>query len=149
MTAYESMTKGELLEVPLSSLAYVGDAVYELAVRERLLRRAKSSSRKLYLEAIHFVEAGAQARALKALQPELTEEETALCRRARNHSPGSRPRHADPKDYRYATALEALCGWLWLKGDHARLEYLLTRILLFCEAPEGRENEVEEDEKHE
>lgn len=122
------LKRSELLEIPVSTLAYLGDAVYELAVRRHILTRPGIPSGQLFIEAVNYVEASAQARAMREIFAELDEEEQALCRRARNHIPHSRPKHSDLADYRYATALEALFGWHWLQGKDERLRWITERI---------------------
>lgn len=128
MRTDSALSKNELLEIPVSTLAYVGDAVYELAVRRHILNRPGVPSGKLFKESVRYVEASAQARGMRGLFDELDGEEQALCKRARNHAPHSRPKHADPADYRQATALEALLGWLWLQGKDERLKWIVEKI---------------------
>lgn len=110
-------------------LAYIGDAVYECCVRTRLVLRGGGRMKALHREAVSRVRAEYQARALERLEPRLTELEADVCRRARNASPGSLPRHASPGDYHAATALEALLGYLYLSGQRARLSELVDAIL--------------------
>ena len=120
-------------EIPVSSLAYLGDAVYELAVRDRILATCAGQAHMLFRLSLRYVEASAQAAALDFIYPQLTEEEQALCRRARNHVPKSRPRKQDPLAYRKATALEALCAWLYLQGAEDRLGEILEACFHYLE----------------
>lgn len=118
----------ECLPVPV--LAYVGDAVFELAVRCALVGAGYSRVGELHKEAVKRVSAAAQARALRRLLDRLTSEEEDVVRRGRN----ARPVHAPPRgtgqaDYRYSTALECLVGYLYLKGDRARLDEILGAVL--------------------
>ena len=113
-----------------TALAYIGDAVYELYVRERVLAASGQPGRvqaekerqkaafgahvdALHKRAIRYVRADGQAKALRAMMRDgfLTAEEEALVRRARNHKSASKPKNADAMDYKYATALEALIGY--------------------------------------
>ncbi|MBM3268869.1 MAG: ribonuclease III [Candidatus Sericytochromatia bacterium] len=104
-------------------LAYLGDAVFELHVRERLLER-NLSQRARHREAVARVRATAQAAALRALDPTLGEDERDVVRRARNlRAPASR--HVDQEAYRLATAFEALIGYRYLAGPPDRLRQLL------------------------
>lgn len=121
--------RDDLLLLPISSLAYVGDAVYELAVRQYIVRHFPAKSGDLFRLSLAYVPADRQALALEACFADLRPEEQQLCRRARNYAPRSRPRHQDPVDYHKATALEALCGWLWLAGERERMEELIAKFL--------------------
>jgi len=116
-------------ELPALVLAYVGDAVYELAVRSRLVSSGLSSAGRLHAEAVKFVNAGAQAKALRALEGNLDEEEAAVVRRGRNAKPPHTPRGAGVMEYRHSTALECLFGYLYLKGDAARLNDVMAMVL--------------------
>jgi ribonuclease III family protein len=120
---------GDIREVPVSTLAYIGDAVYELAVRLHVAAGSNAKSGELHRRSVKLVKAAAQAEAARGLQQDLTEEEQAIYRRGRNSSPGSMPRNADPADYMAATGFEAVIGYLYLKGETSRLEQLLARIL--------------------
>ena len=130
------LSHAEILELPISTLAYLGDAVYELYVRRHLLLSGHVNvpSHHLYLASLSYVSAEAQAKVLRLLEPSLTTAEAELCRRARNHVPLSRPRHADPMEYRLATALEALLGELYCAGQTARLDELMKQILGLIES---------------
>ena len=108
-------------------LAFIGDTIYDLFVRGDVLERHDESVQKLHKRAVARVDAAAQARAFDRVEPLLTQEEADVARRARNaHS--RPPKHQDPGDYSRATALEALCGYLYLCGRHDRLGQLLGEI---------------------
>ncbi|MDI6872205.1 MAG: ribonuclease III domain-containing protein [Bacillota bacterium] len=115
------------MSVPTSSLvlAYVGDAVFELWVRERLARREPGRMVNLHRKAVALVRAPAQAALLRRLEGLLTPEEEEVVRRARNAKSGPAPRGVPVQDYRHATAFEALLGYLYLSGRTERLAYLL------------------------
>lgn len=120
----------DIREVPTSVLAYVGDAVFELYVRLHVASRTSSKSGTLHKQVILFVRAQAQANAIRVLTPELTEEETMIFRRAKNSNPGSMAKNASPADYKYATGLEAVIGYLYLTDQKERLDYVLQRIVI-------------------
>ncbi len=120
---------GDLRETPISVLAYIGDAVYELYVRLFTSSHYQGKSGALHRMSVHLVKAGAQAAAMQRLMPLLTDEETAIFRRGRNSQPGSMSKHADPADYLMATGLEAVIGYLYLKKDEVRLDHLMAMIL--------------------
>jgi ribonuclease-3 family protein len=120
----------DLREMPISTLAWIGDCVFDLHVRMALAEKQSAcNSGDLHRAAVKIVSAAAQAEALNKLMPLLKQEETALIRRARNHDPGSLPRHADPLQYRHATALEALIGYHYLAHNRERLTELMNVIL--------------------
>lgn len=98
------------------ALAFIGDAVYEVFVRARILAEANTSANVLHKKAIAYVKAGAQAVAAKKMMATLTEDELAAFKRGRNAKSATVPKNADVTDYRYATALEALFGYLYLSG---------------------------------
>ena len=104
-------------------LAFVGDTVYDLFVRERLARGGGRMD-DLHRAAVRYVCAAAQSEALARVEPLLTEEEAAVVRRARN-ARQTPPRHASIAEYHRATALEELMGALYLSGDMARLKELM------------------------
>ncbi|MCI7248276.1 MAG: Mini-ribonuclease 3 [Clostridiales bacterium] len=116
-----------------TALAYLGDAVYEQAVREHLLRTGIEDVHKLHGMATRFVRASAQALIIKTVFDELSETEQNLVKRARNRKPVTRAKNADPLDYRWATAMEALAGYLYLEGDTARLEWFMGRAVEIIE----------------
>lgn len=108
-------------EINTTALAYIGDAVYEIYVREHVLEASKTQAFGAHVDALHkkavrYVRADGQAKALRRMLKEgfLTTEEEALVRRARNHKSASKPKNADAMDYKYATALEALIGYWYL-----------------------------------
>ncbi len=127
---------GDIREVPVSVLAYIGDAVYELQTRLYLFSHVTGQSGRLHQQSIGLVSASAQARAARLILPRLTPEEEAIFRRGRNSQSGSMPKHADPVDYQSATGFEALIGYLYLTGQHERIDRLLRMI------DEGDEHEA-------
>lgn len=108
-------------------LAFLGDTLYDLKVREALVRRG-GRVRQMHSDAVRRVCAHAQARAFSLIEPMLTPEEQAVARRARN-ARQTTPRNADPGEYHHATALEALVGYLYLTGQTARMDEILTAAI--------------------
>ena len=113
-----------LNEVSTPALAYLGDGVLELLVREALVLRGLGKAGHLHAAALHYVQAPAQAAAMERLLPHLTEEEAGIYRRGRNSTHLNIPKHARPAEYRMATGMEVLFGYLHLKGDSGRLRSL-------------------------
>ena len=108
-------------------LAWLGDALYDLYVRERLVA-AGGRVRSLHREAIARVCAHAQAQALARIADRLTDEERDVVRRARNCDQHP-PKNADAAEYHHATALEALIGWLYVTGRRERMNEILQMAL--------------------
>jgi ribonuclease-3 family protein len=115
------------------TLAYIGDAVYSDYIRRYLIARGLQNVNHLTRLAARYVRASAQAAAVRALLPALTEPEQDLIRRGRN-TKSLPPKHADKMDYRYATGLETLFGYLNLIGDTARERALMARAIRATEA---------------
>ena len=112
------------------TLAFLGDGVYELAVRRHLVEtRGSLPPKKLHNLCVQHVRASAQCRAVHYIYDRLTEEEQQIYKRGRNASGVTVPKNASPAEYRAATGLEALVGYLDLKGEHARLDELIGAIL--------------------
>ena len=105
-------------------LAFLGDAVFDVLVREQLLVEANRPVKKLHGQAAKRVNAGAQAQSYEKILPLLTEEEAAISRRGQNAKPGHVPAGCSREEYARATALEALFGWLWLNGRFERAREL-------------------------
>lgn len=116
-------------KIPLSdisspALAYLGDCALEMMVRRALVESGISSSKRLNEEALGFVSAPKQAAAVKRIIELLTEEEAAYFKRGRNIGHTNTPKHASVGEYRMATGLEALFGYLELTGNGARAKEL-------------------------
>ena len=108
-------------------LAYLGDSLYDLYVREHLIARG-GRVRALHRDAVHLVCAHAQSEALQRVEPLLTEAEADVMRRARN-ARQTPPRNADAGEYHRATALEALVGYLYVTGNRDRMNAILSAAL--------------------
>ena len=110
-------------------LAYAGDAVFELFVRTVLIDGHDAKAHALHVMSSRRVRASAQAKAARALFEELSEKERAVFLRGRNAKPHSLPKNADVEDYSYATALEAVLGYVYLLDDQQRLMELMRKAL--------------------
>lgn len=106
-------------------LAYIGDAVFELFIRTEIVSRGNAPVNKLHKEVRDYVKASAQANMYNRIKSYLTEEEETIFRRGRNAKSSSVPKNAKLLDYKHATGLEALCGYLYLDGQIERLQYLI------------------------
>lgn len=110
------------------TLAFVGDTVFDLLVRQRLVVEANRPVGKLHTLSADLVCARAQAQAAEKLTPLLSEEEVAVYKRGRNARSGHNPKNATSAEYHAATGLEALFGWLYLKGDIQRVKELFEAL---------------------
>ena len=120
-------TRPENLADGLSALelAFLGDCVYELFVRERLCEQARAGkAAKIQVLAVEQVRASFQSGVYERLKPLLAETEADVLRRGRNASPKTVPKSAKMSDYRRATAVETLFGWLWIRGECERAREL-------------------------
>ena len=106
--------------------AYIGDAVYDLFVREKLVNMTNLKPHKLHLESVKYVKASAQAETLRRIEDSLTDEEKDIVRRTRNTKNHHLPKNANVNDYMYATAFEGLIGYLYLSKQEERLKEILT-----------------------
>ncbi|MGA8943404.1 MAG: Mini-ribonuclease 3 [Thermoactinomyces sp.] len=122
-------------------LAYIGDAVYEVFIRHHLIARGVFRPQDLQKEAIKYVSAFAQAHVYRTLEVGLTDEERDILKRGRNAKSGSVPKNAKVSDYRQSTGLEALIGYLYLKGEEQRLHELMRTAIEIVEKKEYREHE--------
>ncbi len=106
------------------TLAFLGDAVYSLLVRNMLSLSANKPTGKLHKESVNYVNAAFQSQMIKTLIPLLTDNETAVFKRGRNAHSSHSPKNQSDADYRYATGLEALYGYLYLCGNTERIKEL-------------------------
>lgn len=105
--------------------AYVGDCVYELYIRTKLVETTKLKPHELHIKSVKYVKAKAQAETLKKLETILTEEEKEIVRRGRNTQTHHIAKNASMQDYMYATAFEALIGYLYLTKQDDRLSEIM------------------------
>ncbi len=133
----------DVKQIKSLALAYMGDAIYEVYIREYLLRKGQVNPHNLHDHAVSFVSAKAQAKAIHYLidHVELTEEEIGVIRRGRNAKSGSVPKNTSVTTYRYSTGFEALLGFLYLKEEKERLAEL---IQISIDYIEQREEEAHE-----
>ena len=116
----------DIREISVPAMAYLGDCVIELCVRRHLVEAGFSTSAHLNAAALDFVRAPAQAEAMKRLMPHLTETEESYFRRGRNLGHGNVPKRATVSEYRAATGMEVLFGYLHLTGQSERIEELFS-----------------------
>ena len=127
-------------KINTTALAYLGDAVYEQFIREHLIQSGLEDVNRLHRAATGYVKASSQCRIIKSIFPELTETEQLLVKRARNKKPVTKAKNADPLDYRWATALEALVGYLHLAEDQERLMWVIDQAIDIVENRHNEEN---------
>ena len=108
--------------------AYVGDCVYELYIRTKLINETNLKPHKLHIEAIKYVKAKAQAELLQKIYDELTDEEKDIVRRGRNAENHHLPKNSNVQEYMHATAFEALVGYLYLTNQNKRIKEILKRL---------------------
>jgi ribonuclease-3 family protein len=115
------------------TLAYMGDAVLEIRVRQHLIAAGEVKPNLLQRAAVHYVSAKAQAGIVSGIWERLTEEEQAVLRRGRNAKSATMPKNARVADYRLSTGFEALLGFLYLTGQEERLDEILSYSLDWVE----------------
>ena len=118
------------------ALAFLGDAVYELEIREHIVRQGNASPKTLNDRSSYFAMARTQSLISDVLAADLSEEEADIFRRCRNANANTRPKHASPADYHKATGLEALIGYLHLCGRNERVKELVRRAWEILESPD-------------
>ena len=112
-----------------TTLAYIGDAVFEVLVRETLIKKGYQKVDNLHKEAIKYTSAIGQRRALDKVYEHFTEEEVSIFKRGRNANTMRKARNASIADYKQATGLEAVIGYLYLEKNYDRLYELLDKII--------------------
>lgn len=113
------------------ALAYMGDSIYEVFIRDYLLHKGICKVNELQVEAVNYVSAKAQSRYLKALMDDgfLTEEEITIVKRARNHKSSRHPKNTDIITYKESTGFEALIGYHYLNDNMKRIKEILEHML--------------------
>ena len=131
MTDYFSIALPEdnIRAISSIGLAHIGDGVYELLVRTYLCAHGKATGKGLHRATVDLVRAPEQARRAQRILSLLTEAEQEVFRRGRNAHVHSIPQHASRAEYQQATALEALFGWLYLRGQRARINELFVYMM--------------------
>ena len=122
---FEAEPQVDIREMNPLSLAFMGDGVLELLVRQHLVERSRLLPGKLHAEAVRYVSARSQFLEMKLLEPMLTEEEHAVFRRGKNANKATVAKHASVEEYRTSTGFECLLGWLYLKGRNERIMELM------------------------
>ena len=123
----EIMDKTKVLNLNPVVLAFVGDAVYSLYIREKLTFISDSKAGQLNKLATNEVNAKAQADFINNIMELLTDDELAVFKRARNAKKGTKAKHATVTDYNIATGFEAVLGYLYLTGNYDRLNFILNK----------------------
>ncbi|WP_438348951.1 Mini-ribonuclease 3 [Paenibacillus sp. FA6] len=119
--------------IPPIVLAYIGDALYEVAVRQYLISKPNLRPHHLHTSATKMVSAKAQSRIVAHLDAVLTEEERDVVRQGRNAKSGSVPKNADVLEYRHATAFESLIGYLYYTEQIERMNELILLSIQYIE----------------
>ncbi|MBM7542877.1 Mini-ribonuclease 3 [Amphibacillus cookii] len=132
------MNVNEVKQMKSLALAYMGDALYEVHVREHLIKSGQAKVNALHRQAVQFVSAKAQARVLRFWLETayLDEQEEGVVRRGRNAKSGTVPKNTDVMTYRYSTAFEALLGFHYFSDQSARLYELMNTAIDLIEKGE-------------
>lgn len=135
MKLYDKEIKADTLS-PLT-LAFTGDAVFSLFIREKLVSDANRPVGELHKLSVQAVKASAQAKAMREIMPLLSEKEMDVFKRGRNAHTSHTPKNQSGCDYHYATGFETLMGYLYLKGETERLKFLLNEVINNLEDDKG------------
>lgn len=125
----QAMPDSDLDKLSVLALAHVGDGVYELMVRTMLCSQGIGKVSDLHRQTVSYVCAPAQAKYIQKVMPMLTEKETQVYKRGRNSKMHAAPQKATTGEYHAATGLETLFGWLYLKGQYARIGQLFRAMM--------------------
>ena len=133
------ISDGDIRQLNGLALAYMGDAVYEVSVREHQIRSGRVKPNTLHRLATGYVSAKSQAAIILSMEEEgfLDEAESAVVRRGRNAKSGHAPKNTDVQTYNYSTAFEALIGYLHLLEKKERLEEVIRYAIGFAESKGG------------
>lgn len=130
ITLTAPLSKKELAQYSSLALAYIGDCVFELFVRTRIVAEGNDKANHYHKQTIQYVNAAAQTKMAARIKPLLSEEERAVFRRGKNAKSASPAKNQSLHDYHQATGFEALVGYLYLSGQFARLSILVEEGLL-------------------
>lgn len=126
----EPLTIAKAKQLNPLQLALVGDAIYEVYVRTKILNEnMELSAHKIHVKAIGFVKAKSQSLIIHSILNELTEEECYIYKRGRNTKSATVPKNADVREYRDATGFEALVGFLYLTNNQERLQFVFDKSI--------------------
>ncbi|OEH86308.1 hypothetical protein BHU72_13870 [Desulfuribacillus stibiiarsenatis] len=128
------MQKPNYKELSSLALAYIGDAIYEVMVRQQLLNQGIAKVQYLHKEATKYVSARSQSQFIQMLMDQLTEEERNIVMRGRNTKSYTTAKNATVLEYRHSTAFECLVGYLYLTDQNERLESIFLQIVDFVSA---------------
>jgi len=131
---YEPKTEGEVRAYSPITLAYIGDGVYEVLVREHLLHEKSLPTHILSRKAKRYVSAMAQSEIYEHLAPEFTETEADYFRRGRNSKAATVPKNTDVIVYKKATGFETVFGYLYMTGQYARIRELFEKTVAYVES---------------
>lgn len=118
----------DLKQLSPLGLAYIGDSIYEIMVRTRIIERGNMPVKNLHRTTVSYVCAAAQSKAFDIIEPILTEEELSFYKRGRNANGNHVPKSSNPVEYRRATGVEALFGYLYLNENLERINELFDMI---------------------
>lgn len=131
------MAESDVRQMPAISLAFVGDGIYDLYIRARLVdKHPRANSNYLNRLKVKCVKADAQAAIAHVLMPQLDDEELAVLKRGRNVKSATVPKNAKLSDYKYATGFETLLGYLFLLDRHERLKQIMDMAYVYCQSTE-------------
>ncbi len=119
------MLKDEVKKINTTVLAYIGDGIYEVAIRKYIVSGGSPHIDVIHGQTVKYVKGESQAKVLKVIMEILSEEEILLVKRARNRKTISKPRNIDPVNYKLATAFEALIGYLYMTDQIERLDEIV------------------------
>lgn len=125
----EYIKKIDLDNISMQTLAFIGDAVYNVYVRTYLASLSNKKTGKLHIDSIKYVSAKGQSEALDRIYDKLTDEEKAVYKRGRNTNIANVSKNVDVISYKKATGFEALIGYLFLKENKERLEYIINNCI--------------------
>lgn len=128
MTMLNNLSQTDAKQYSPLTLAYLGDAVYEIYVRTKIVSDANMPKNKLHLAAVDKVKASYQALVAEKIEPTLTEDELDIFKRGRNASTTKVPKGANSAEYHKATALEALLGYLYIYGNEKRISEIMEKV---------------------
>lgn len=119
----------DVKEVNVKTLAYIGDVVYELYIREHVISHSREQVNKLHKKTIKYVSAKAQAKIVEVILNELEDAEKDIIRRGRNADANTVPKNTDVVTYKIATGFESLIGYLYLTKNEERLRYIIDKSI--------------------
>jgi len=133
------MRECDVIALSPLNLAFIGDAVYGLYVKERFVTTHDYKTNELTKQTNYYLKAVTQAKILEMLLPELTQKEQDVARRCRNAHVNNKAKNASLTSYKKATALEGVFGYLYLVGEKERLVYLLDKNQEYKEDKENKD----------